>query len=329
MKKFVTIIATVIAAVTMMSLNVSASGFIIPAFTDISVFHQHEYVEEVIAPDCTNDGIVVYTCECGDTYNEKTSDALGHNYSDWSIVVMPTMDVNGTEMHECNVCGLTETRDYVCEHIEVSDVVIKDSTCQNEGIVQTICDMCSKVMNENTVPVSAHEFGEWKTIKNASPNHNGEKSRSCACGMTETKVVEFEMAGKNSVYIASAGINTKYVVASFTQEAVDNNDVICNYTRLNANNPIILGHNTGSLKKLYNTKIGSYIYLNVDGVTHTYKVQVSEPAVETENNTELQGINTGYELLDNYSGESLRLYTCYQHKELGKIRWIVMAEKIS
>ena len=178
MKKFVTIIATVIAAVTMMSLNVSASGFVIPAFTDISVFHQHEYVEEVIAPDCTNDGIVVYTCECGDTYNEKTSDALGHNYGDWSIVVMPTMDVNGTEMHECNVCGLTETRDYVCEHIEVSDVVIKGSTCQNEGIVQTICDMCSKVMNENTIPVSAHEFGEWKTIKNASPNHNGETSRS-------------------------------------------------------------------------------------------------------------------------------------------------------
>lgn len=365
MKKFVAILAVVIAAVVM-SVSVSAEDFIVPAFTDISLFHEHTYGEEIVVPTCTNDGIAVYTCECGDTYSVKTSDATGHSYVDsivnptcekmgyvehicscgdsyednyvealghefteWTITVMPTADANGIEMSECNVCGLVETREFVCEHANVSNIVVKSATCQSEGVSQTVCDTCSKVIKEFVTPVGEHSFGNWKTVKNAAPNQNGEKIRSCSCGLTETQIVEFKMAGANSIYIASAGINVKYVVAPFTQAAVDTYDVICNYTRLNENNPIVLGHNTGSLKKLYNTQIGSYIYFSVDGVVHTYKVVVSEPAVETENCTELKGINTGYELLDSYSGNTLRLYTCYQHKEMGKIRWIVMAEKVS
>lgn len=367
MKKTITAIIAVVALLAaILSLNVDASAIIVPAYTDIALFHQHEYVRTETPATCTTDGSVVFTCECGDTYSEITStaighnhvaetveatciergyinnvcacgdsykdnftDALGHDFSDWAITVMPTADANGSETRVCSVCEYEETREYVCEHAETTDVVVVKASCQNGGSVNVICNTCEAVVSQYETSATEHAYGNWKTIKAAAPGVTGEKTRSCACGKSETQSVEFKMAGNNSIYIASAGINVKYVVADFTQAAVDANDVICNYTRLNANNPIVLGHNTGSLKKLYNTQIGSLIYFNIDGVTHTYKVKVSEPAVETEGRTELQGINTGYELLDSYSGESLRLYTCYQHKELGKIRWIVMAEKVN
>jgi len=366
MKKIITVIAALVIAATTLAVSVGAEEFFIPAYTDIPLFHNHEYVEEITAPDCINDGIAVYTCECGDTYSVKASDAtghchvaevveptcvergyinnvcdcgdsykdnftdaLGHNFGEWFVIKMPSVDANGIESHICSVCEYEESREFVCEHAETSDVVVVNATCQTGGSVEVVCNACESVVASYSTPASAHEFGSWKTVKAAAPGVVGEKTRSCSCGLTETQVVEFKMAGDNSIYIASAGINVKYVVAPFTQAAVDTYDVVCNYTRLNQNNPIVLGHNTGSLKKLYNTQIGSYIYFNVDGVTHTYKVKVSERAVETDDCTELKGLSTGYELLDSYEGNTIRLYTCYQDKEYGKIRWIVMAEKVS
>lgn len=359
MKKTIAVIIALVAVLAAaMALNVDASA--------IALFHQHEYFETVVPVTCTEDGSVVFTCECGDTYTElgdpatgheyvtevvaptctddgynnnvcfcgscykdEYVDALGHDFSDWEITTMPTAEANGTETRVCNTCNAEETREYVCEHSETTDVVVVAASCQHGGSVNVICDVCTAIVAQYETSATDHEYGSWKTVVAAAPNKVGERSRSCACGKTQTEAVEFKMAGKNSIYIASAGINVKYVVAPFTQAAVDANDVICNYTRLNQNNPIVLGHNTGSLKKLYNAKIGSYIYFNVDGVTSTYKIKVSERAVETENCTELKGLETGYELLDSYEGNTIRLYTCYQDKEYGKIRWIVMAEKVS
>ena len=338
-----------------------------PIITASSLFHRHAYSEKIISPDCINEGITIYTCECGDTYNERNSEPIGHNYktsviyptckesgytihscpcgdtykdnftdklehnfSDWTISVFPTAELNGEEIRNCE-CGFEEKRVYVCEHTEVIEETIIPATCKNKGKVSKKCSLCSKILEENSIDILPHDFTNWKTTKTATPNTTGEKTRNCInCGLTENSVIEFKMAGANSIYIPSAGINVNYIVADFTQEAVDKNDVICNYTRLNANNPIVLGHNTGSLKKLYNATIGSNIYFYVDRELNTYKIKYSERAIEINGRTEFEGLSTGFKLLDenNIDGENLRLYTCYQDKELGKIRWIVFAEKI-
>lgn len=334
-----------------------------------ALLHKHEYEVIYSEPDCVNDGFATYVCECGDAYAEQTVLALGHDFlseivpatcetdgythhfcsrcnetyddeyvlavghvmpEEWTVRSNPNKDADGVEYRSCH-CGYEETRTFECVHNSTSEVVVSNPTCTNEGVIHVICNICEDIVNVNNIPAAGHSFGNWKTVKTANPYHNGEKSRSCSCGKTETQEIEFKKAGNNSIYIESAGINVNYVVESFTQKAVDTYDVICNYSRLGGETPIVLGHNTGSLKKLYNTAIGSYIYFYVNGELNVYKVTISEKAteVDAEKCRDIQGLVTGTLLLSDESENTIRLYTCYNDKELGKIRWLVFAEKVN
>ena len=290
--------------------------------------HGHDYEPRMVFPTCTSDGHMVDVCKvCNDEVILDTVPAIGHLYGEWEVTSKATATTNGIETRYCH-CGEQETREYVCVHTNTHEEVVVDATCTVKGTMNIVCDECTKVIDVKDIAVTEHVFGKWVVTKKATPEENGIKVRSCSCGKEESANITFNVAGNNSIYIPSANINVKYVVAPFTQAAVDKYDVICNYNRINEDNPIVLGHNTGSLKKLYNTNVGSYIYFFEDGVMSKYKVVVSERAIETKGCTELEGLETGYELFDSYSGDTVRLYTCYQDKELGKIRWIVCAEKV-
>ena len=69
--------------------------------------HSHAYVEtERVNATCCEDGKVVYTCNCGDSYSEKIP-ATGHNFvKDEATYVAPTEDSEGKEADEvCLNCG--------------------------------------------------------------------------------------------------------------------------------------------------------------------------------------------------------------------------------
>ena len=80
-------------------LKVSADGE--TSASDFKVFndsHKHNYKSEVTTePTCTKEGILTYTCECGDSYTEKIP-AVGHKYI-WED------NGDGTETQKCTVCG--------------------------------------------------------------------------------------------------------------------------------------------------------------------------------------------------------------------------------
>ena len=73
--------------------------------------HKHEYQEEVIAPTCTEQGYTKFTCECGDTYNDKTVEAAGHKYGDWTVTKEATYTEEGEKERVCTVkaCDAKET----------------------------------------------------------------------------------------------------------------------------------------------------------------------------------------------------------------------------
>ena len=71
--------------------------------------HTHTYTTEVTDPTCTEDGFTTYTCECGDSYVSDTVEALGHDWSEWTVTVEPTASSQGTKSRECANCGETET----------------------------------------------------------------------------------------------------------------------------------------------------------------------------------------------------------------------------
>ncbi|MBQ3160543.1 MAG: hypothetical protein IJC04_00290, partial [Oscillospiraceae bacterium] len=66
--------------------------------------HEHAYTAETTDATCTEAGKTVYTCECGDTY-EEVIDALGHTEA--TETVDATCTVDGSTIVKCSVCGET------------------------------------------------------------------------------------------------------------------------------------------------------------------------------------------------------------------------------
>lgn len=63
------------------------------------------------APTCTADGGVTHTCRlCGYTEFDKTTDKLGHEWSDWVQSKAATCSVTGEERRTCARCKGSETR---------------------------------------------------------------------------------------------------------------------------------------------------------------------------------------------------------------------------
>ena len=60
--------------------------------------HIHSYKKDVVAPDCVNPGYTIHTCECGDTFESDTVEALGHTW----------VDATCTAPKTCSVCAATE-----------------------------------------------------------------------------------------------------------------------------------------------------------------------------------------------------------------------------
>ncbi|MBQ3182122.1 MAG: InlB B-repeat-containing protein [Clostridia bacterium] len=72
--------------------------------------HEHSYKAVTTEATCTEDGVITYTCSCGEAYTE-TIPALGHSFGDWVEIKAPTTTEVGIETGSCSVCGETETRE--------------------------------------------------------------------------------------------------------------------------------------------------------------------------------------------------------------------------
>ena len=56
----------------------------------------------------------------------------------------------------------------LCSHESVSENVIKEATCTEEGQKQIICDICHEVVDTQTIAKKAHQPGEWEVEKEAT-----------------------------------------------------------------------------------------------------------------------------------------------------------------
>ena len=65
--------------------------------------HEHNYIQTVTAPTCTEQGFTTYTCECGESYVDYQTPATGHSWK----------DATGTELQICLVCNAVVIGDSV------------------------------------------------------------------------------------------------------------------------------------------------------------------------------------------------------------------------
>ena len=75
-------------------------------------------------------------------------------------------------------------------HHYVSEVT-KQATCAEEGVITYTCiatnGTCDKKTYTEVIPKTAHTYGEWKVVKEATETEEGLKSHSCTvCGAEET-----------------------------------------------------------------------------------------------------------------------------------------------
>ena len=296
------------------------------SFFEFESLHYHKFSNITKDSSCTESGGVFQECICGFTYIEVEIPQKEHIFENWNVDVNTLKGGKGIEKRICNICLFEEVRDFVCTHNDLIDEVVIKKTCTSTGLSQKRCVLCDEVIEETVVNKLTHKYGQWVVLTNSSPIKDGLRFRNCVyCNNLEEQVFKFNKKGSNFVYIESANINAKFVIGPFSQFAVDNNDVVYNIERIDCKNPIILGHNTGSLKYLYKTKVGTTIYVYLNNVLTIYTVVSSEPAVTIPK--DIEGLNTGRRLCSYFDTDCLRLYTCYKDVNLGEIRWLVIAEK--
>ncbi|MBQ9920603.1 MAG: InlB B-repeat-containing protein, partial [Clostridia bacterium] len=90
--------------------------------------HEHEYVAVTTEATCTEDGVIVYRCICGDSYSEVIP-ATGHSWGEWRIIKEATVFEDGEERRTCDNCGATESNVIPATgYVTPAEVTAKDMT---------------------------------------------------------------------------------------------------------------------------------------------------------------------------------------------------------
>ena len=127
--------------------------------------HNHNYIEvSHINPSCTEAGIIIKKCSCGDTITEQNSKALGHNPVTEIVTEAWTENVYD-ERYVCNGCGaqfMTDDEaaihitagdyfngpdDYYfddCNNYSLESVVV--DTINHPAIIRTYCSRCNQTL---------------------------------------------------------------------------------------------------------------------------------------------------------------------------------------
>jgi len=113
----------------------------------------HDYETETVDATCTENGVITYTCDCGDSYTEEIP-AKGHDYE--GEVTVPTCTEGGYTTYICEACGDSYTADYTGAkgHSYTAETV--DATCTANGVITYTCD-CGDSYTEE-IPAKGHDY---------------------------------------------------------------------------------------------------------------------------------------------------------------------------
>lgn len=154
--------------------------------------HEHQYAANLTTnPTCTEEGVMTYTCSCGDSYTESYP-ALGHDYQS-ETSKEATCQEEGEVIYTCSLCGdiYTETIPKT-EHKSGGKVVTKEATCTESGEKKVFCKVCNTELSSEEIPAVGHVESEWTVVKINGMFTEGEQAKTCtACGeVLQNEVIE-------------------------------------------------------------------------------------------------------------------------------------------
>lgn len=149
------------------------SGGETDAPTDAHVHSFGEW-ESVVAPTCTAKGEEARMCDCGARETREIAvDANAHSYGEWQTVVAPTCVAQGEALRTC-ACGASERQTVAVDagaHLPAA-IRARNKThhwtpCANVG--------CTVQLNK-----TAHTFGRWNEVKEATCTQGGSHYKECS-----------------------------------------------------------------------------------------------------------------------------------------------------
>ena len=133
----------------------------------------HTYTSSVTTePTCFKDGVLTYTCECGDSYTEALP-KKEHEYGKWEVKTKPTCTKAGLEWSYCLNCDNDFEREVPATGHNVIEYVMRASTDEmaaygGDGAYITACDVCNEIFKQEFF---AHP-AEYE-LSNSSYTYNG------------------------------------------------------------------------------------------------------------------------------------------------------------
>ena len=122
----------------------------------------HTYEETVVEPTCTEGGYTLHTCsECGESYKDNETDALGHDY-DEKVTKEPSCEEDGVKTYTCSVCGdtFTEPISKTGHSWDAEYTVDQEATCTKDGSESIHCKNCEATKDSKVIPALGHKAGE-------------------------------------------------------------------------------------------------------------------------------------------------------------------------
>ncbi len=103
--------------------------------------HEHSYTRTLTKfPSCMEEGVITYTCECGDSYTEPYPAIGNHSWNEWEVTKEATESETGIETRTCRRnCGASETREI--PKIEPEEPEIKEPYLSANGVQITVHDL--------------------------------------------------------------------------------------------------------------------------------------------------------------------------------------------
>lgn len=136
--------------------------------------HIHKYKEEIFKATCTEQGYVLFTCTCGQSYKDSYTTPIGHNYANEEIIIKENCNQEGKIKKECLNCKdiIYETISKNDDHQEILVSMLKEVTCTTDGIGKYYCAVCGKTIKYEIIP-SAHNIELSQILLEATCTQDG------------------------------------------------------------------------------------------------------------------------------------------------------------
>jgi hypothetical protein len=148
---------------------------------------------------------------CGEVVNVEELPLADHKYGDW------TPGANNTETRTCSVCGDVDSRQTqgggeTHQHTPSGWIVDSESTCAKTGTQHKECTACGEVLEEQTLPLADHKYGDW------TPGANNTETRTCSvCGDVDSR----QSQGENQDELDEEKVATFATLVNNVVEAED------------------------------------------------------------------------------------------------------------